>query len=413
VNNARILLIVGGGVAAYKTLDLVRRLRERGASVRAVLTRAGAEFVTPLSLATLTGEQVFTHLFDLKDEAEIGHIQLSRQADLVVVAPATADLMAKMAHGLADDLATTLLLATDKRVLIAPAMNVRMWEHPATRRNAARLREDGVLFAGPDEGEMACGEFGMGRMTETPALLAAIEAALAFHAVPAARPNGAPLAGRHVLITAGPTHERIDPVRYIANRSSGKQGVALARAALGAGARVTLVLGPSSETAPHGAATIRVETAEEMLAATRAALPADIAICAAAVADWRAAEEHPRKWKKNGGETARLDLVRNPDILASLGQAGAMRPSLLIGFAAETCDIVANAAAKRAGKGADWIVANDVSHGTGIMGGADNRIHLVTASGVENWPLMPKDEVAKRLIARAAESIAPIARAAE
>ncbi len=405
MNNARILLIVGGGIAAYKSLELVRRLKEWGASVRAVLTKAGAEFVTPLSLATLTGEPVFTHLFDLKDETEIGHIQLSRQADLVVVAPATADLLAKMAAGLADDLASTLLLATDKRVLVAPAMNVRMWEHAATKRNVAWLRDDGVLFVGPDEGDMACGEYGPGRMAEPAAILDAIAAAL--------RPADRLLAGRHVLITAGPTHEKIDPVRYIANRSSGKQGIALARAAADAGARVTMVLGPSAEPVPSGISVSRVETAAEMLDVVRSALPADIAICAAAVADWRAALPRDLKWKKPGQETATLDLTRNPDILKSLVDSGPLRPRLVIGFAAETDSVVENAVAKRKAKGADWIVANDVSEASGVMGGMRNRIHLVTAMGVEDWPELSKDETARRLIARAAQALASPAKAAE
>ncbi len=433
MDNARILLIVGGGIAAYKLLVLVRRLKERGASVRAVLTRAGAEFVTPLSLATLTGEQVFTHLFDLKNETEIGHIQLSRQADLVVVAPATADLLAKMAAGLADDLASTVLLATDKRVLVAPAMNVRMWEHAATKRNVARLREDGVLFVGPDEGDMACGEYGPGRMSEPAAILDAIDAALSSvsdssrnasswpglsrsHTASVPEPaqlRDGPLAGCHVLVTAGPTHEKIDPVRYIANRSSGKQGIAIARAAAEAGARVTLTLGPSGETPPAGIAVVRVETAAEMLEAVRTALPADIAICAAAVADWRAATPRDLKWKKSGEEIATLDLARNPDILKSLAEAGPLRPRLLIGFAAETDNVVESAVAKRKTKGADWMVANDVSKASGIMGGTRNRIHLVTSAGVEDWPDLSKEETARRLIARAAETLVRPAKAAE
>ena len=401
----RILLIVGGGIAAYKSLELVRRLKERGASVRAILTRAGAEFVTPLSLSVLCEERAFSDLFDLKEEAEIGHIRLSREADLVVVAPATADLIAKMAHGLAGDLATAVLLATDKRVLVAPAMNIRMWEHPATRRNLAILRDDGVTFVGPDDGEMACGEYGPGRMAEPPAILAAIGQLLAA-------PNTGLLTGRHVLITSGPTHEPLDPVRYLANRSSGKQGHALARAAVALGAAVTLVSGPVALADPDGVRVVKVETARQMLDAVLSALPADIAICAAAVADWRAKDEASQKLKKQGGQTA-LALTQTPDILAAVAQAGPKRPRLVIGFAAETENLIDNAGNKRHAKGTDWIVANDVSPGTGILGGDDTAVHLVTAQGVEDWPAMSKDEMARRLVARAGERLQDLRSAAE
>jgi len=414
MNGKRILLIVGGGIAAYKCLDLVRRLKERGASVRAILTRGGAEFVTPLSLATLTEEKTYTELFDLKNEAEIGHIRLSREADLIVVAPATADLLAKMAHGLADDLASAVLLATDKTVLAAPAMNVRMWQNPATKRNLAALRSDGILFVGPDQGEMACGEYGPGRMAEPQAILSAIEEALIVEGTDK-RAGATPLRsllGRHVLITSGPTHEPIDPVRYIANRSSGKQGHALARAAASLGAEVTLVTGPVALPDPQGVRVVRVETADEMLFAALDSLPADIAICAAAVADWRAAGEAPEKLKKEGGETS-LRLTETPDILANVARAGPNRPRLVIGFAAETENLIANATEKRRAKSADWIVANDVSPGTGVMGGDQTQIHLVTASGVEDWPPLSKEETARRLLARAAATLAAKRPAAE
>jgi len=422
VQNKRILLIVGGGIAAYKSLELVRRLKERGAQVRAILTRAGAEFVTPLSLSVLTEEKAFTDLFDLKDEAEIGHIRLSREADLIVVAPATADLLAKMAHGLASDLATAVLLATDKPVLAAPAMNFRMWEHAATKRNVATLKEDGIAFVGPEQGEMACGEYGPGRMAEPAEIIDAIAnllgtsrpgASLLGTGVPKVRPMGA-LTGRRVLITSGPTHEPLDPVRYIANRSSGKQGHALAKAAAALGAEVTLVSGPVALPDPEGVAVIKVETAHEMLAAVQDALPADIAICAAAVADWRAADEAPHKLKKQhqGSETT-LKLTQNPDILATLAKPGDKRPRLVIGFAAETQDLIANATAKRRAKGADWIVANDVWPGTGAMGGDRTEIHLITASGVEDWPPMTKDEMAARLLARAGDALQSLRSAAE
>jgi len=415
VQGKRILLIVGGGIAAYKSLELVRRLKERGASVRAILTKGGAEFVTPLSLSVLTEEKTFTNLFDLKDEAEIGHIRLSREADLVVVAPATADLLAKMAHGLADDLATAVLLATDKQVLAAPAMNVRMWEHPSTRRNMAAVRADGIAFVGPEEGEMVCGEYGLGRVAEPEAILAAIERFFSEKsAATPLRPRGTPLHGRKVLITSGPTQEPIDPVRYIANRSSGKQGHALARAAAALGAEVTLVSGPVTLPDPEGVKVVKVDTAHEMLAATLAALPADIAICAAAVADWRAADEAPQKLKKlPDGSGAALNLASNPDILATVAQPGANRPRLVIGFAAETENLIENAKGKRVRKGADWIVANDVWPGTGAMGGDRTQVHLITAAGVEDWPPMSKDEMAARLLARAADALSTLRSAAE
>ncbi len=391
----RILLIIGGGIAAYKALELIRRLRDRGASVTPVLTRGGAEFVTPLSVSALAGRKVFQDLFDLTDEAEMGHIELSRAADLVVVAPATADLMAKMAGGHADDLASTLLMATDKRVLIAPAMNVRMWQHPATRRNLATLQADGILTVGPNEGDMACGEYGPGRMAEVPEIVAAAEAAL----------GGGPLAGRRVLVTSGPTHEPIDPVRYIANRSSGAQGAAIAAALRDLGAAVTFVTGPAAVPPPPGVAVVPVETAREMHAAVLAALPADAAIFAAAVADWRVGAESDRKIKKSGDGPPRLDLAENPDILAEVSRRTEGRPGLVIGFAAETDDVVAHATAKRARKGCDWILANDVSPGTGIMGGTENAVVLITAEGAEEWPRMDKDAVARKLAARVAAAL--------
>lgn len=391
----RILLIIGGGIAAYKSLTLIRLLRGQGAAVTPVLTRAGAEFVTPLSVAALAGEKVYQSLFDLTDEAEMGHIQLSRVADLIVVAPATADLMARMATGQADDLASTLLLATDTRVLLAPAMNVRMWAHPATQRNIATLRGDGILFTGPDEGEMACGEYGPGRLAEPEAILAAIRAAL----------TGGPLTGKHVLVTSGPTHEPIDPVRYIANRSSGAQGTALAAALRDLGARVTFVTGPASVPPPEGVAVVRVETARDMLAAVQAALPADAAVMAAAVADWRVANAAGQKMKKDGtGRAPALDFAENPDILATVSK-GADRPRLVVGFAAETETVVEHATAKRARKGCDWIVANDVSPETGIMGGTENAVTLISDQGAEVWPRMGKDAVARRLADRIAEAL--------
>jgi phosphopantothenoylcysteine decarboxylase/phosphopantothenate--cysteine ligase len=406
VQGKRILLIVGGGIAAYKALELVRRLKERGASVRVILTKGGAEFVTPLSFSVLSEDKTFTDLFDLKDEAEIGHIRLSREADLVVVAPATADLLAKMATGTASDLASTVLLATDKRVLVAPAMNVRMWQHPATRRNVTTLRADGIHLVGPEEGEMACGEFGPGRMAEPETIVSAIARLLS-------EKRKGPLTGRHVLITSGPTHEPLDPVRYIANRSSGKQGHALARAALALGARITLVSGPVNLPDIGGLNAVKVETAQEMLDAVLDALPADIAVCAAAVADWRACAEAAQKLKKESTADVSLSLAQNPDILATIAIPGPQRPELVIGFAAETENVVDHARAKRRAKGADWIVANDVSAGTDIMGGDRTQVHLVTGAGVEDWPAMSKDEMAARLLARAAESLSSVRSAAE
>jgi phosphopantothenoylcysteine decarboxylase/phosphopantothenate--cysteine ligase len=395
---SRILLIVSGGIAAYKSLELVRLLRRAGHAVSAVLTDGGAQFVTPLSLQALTEERVYTTLWSLTDESEMGHIQLSRAADLVVVAPASADLLAKMAAGLADDLASTLLLATDKRVLVAPAMNVRMWLHPATVDNMAVLARRGVELVGPDEGAMACNEFGPGRLAEPPAILAAIELMLA----PASRA----LAGRHALVTSGPTHEPIDPVRYIANRSSGQQGHAVAAALARLGARVTLVSGPVGLADPADVTLHRVETAQQMLDACEAALPADVAVCAAAVADWRVAEARDQKMKKDGGNAPSLTLIPNPDILATLSQAGPSRPRLVVGFAAETERVVDYATEKRRRKGCDWIVANDVSPATGIMGGTSNEVHLVTETGAEAWPRMAKTEVAARLAERIAAALA-------
>ena len=393
----RILLIIGGGIAAYKSLDLIRRLRERGAEVRPVLTHAAEEFVTPLSAAALAGAKAYRALFDLTDEAEMGHIQLSRAADLVVVAPATADFMAKMAGGHADDLASTLLMATDKRVLIAPAMNVRMWTHPATQRNLATLQGDGILTVGPNDGDMACGEYGPGRMAEPLEIVAAIEAALA----------DGPLKGRHIVVTSGPTHEPIDPVRYIANRSSGAQGSAIAAALAGLGANVTFITGPASVPPPPGVHVIRVETAAQMLAAVTVALPAEAAIFAAAVADWRVANAAGSKMKKDGsGRAPALEFAENPDILATVSKLTKGRPRLVVGFAAETDDVLTNATAKRARKGCNWIVANDVSPGTGIMGGTENAVTLLSEAGAETWPRLPKDEVARRLAARIAEALA-------
>lgn len=387
----RILLIVGGGIAAYKAAELIRLLRRRGHAVRCVLTDGGAHFVTPMTLAALSEDKVYTTLWDLKDEAEMGHIQLSREADLVVVAPATADLMARMAAGLADDLATTLLLATDTPVLCAPAMNVRMWTHAATRRNVATLRADGITVLEPDEGMMACGEFGPGRLPEPVAIADAIDRALASGT------GERPLAGRHALVTAGPTHEPIDPVRFIGNRSSGKQGFAIAGALAAAGARVTLIAGPVQLPSPAGVTRVDVESAAQMAAAVAAALPADIAVMVAAVADWRV-EAAPQKLKKDGAAPT-LTLHENIDILATVAQ-GPDRPRLVIGFAAETEKVVDHATAKRQRKGADWIVANDVSGD--VFGGSSNSVHLVTADGVEDWERLPKEAVAERLVARIA-----------
>ena len=391
----RILLIIGGGIAAYKCLDLVRRLRERGVSVTPVMTRAAEEFVTPLSVSALAGEEVHRDLFDLTKEAEMGHIQLSRVADLVLVAPATADLMAKMAQGLAGDLASTLLMATDTPVMIVPAMNVRMWDHPATQRNLKTLQGDGVTVVGPNEGDMACGEYGPGRLAEVPEILAAVE-----------RHFGAgPLAGKRVLVTSGPTHEPIDPVRYIANRSSGAQGTAIARALMALGAEVVFVTGPADVPPPAGVVLRRVESAQQMLEAVQASLPVDAAVFAAAVADWRVASASGSKIKKQAGRLPVLEFAENPDILATVSQMTAGRPGLVVGFAAETDDVVANATAKRARKQCDWIVANDVSPETGIMGGSENAVVLITGTGAEEWPRMGKAQVAERLADRLAMAL--------
>jgi phosphopantothenoylcysteine decarboxylase/phosphopantothenate--cysteine ligase len=398
VSERRVLLIVGGGVAAYKALELARLFRKAGVGVRPILTAAGAEFVTPLSLAALCEDKVYQELFSLTDEAQMGHIELSRSADLIVVAPATADLMAKAAAGLANDLAATTLLATDKPVLMAPAMNVRMWLHAATQRNLVRLKADGVAFVGPDEGAMACGEFGPGRMAEPEAIFAAAMAMLGSG-------SGGPLAGKHVLITAGPTAEPIDPVRVITNRSSGKQGYAIAGALAALGARVTLVSGPVALAPPPGVTRIDVETALEMLAACKNALPADAAVCVAAVADWRADEVFKVKMKKSHEGPPTIRLVENPDILATLAARGAKRPKLVVGFAAETSDLEAQAKAKLKKKGCDWIVANDVS-ADGIMGGDENEVLLVDPQGTDRWPRASKSEIARRLAQRIAEDLA-------
>jgi len=396
LHGKRILLIVSGGIAAYKSLELVRRLRERGASVRCVLTRGGAQFVTPLSLSALSEDKVYTDLFSLTDEAEMGHIQLSRDADLLLVVPASADILAKMAHGQADDLATTALLATDKDVMVAPAMNVRMWTHAATQANLATLRERGVHFVGPTEGDMACGEFGPGRMAEPNDIADAVSDFFE---------DSAPLSGRRALVTSGPTHEAIDPVRYIANRSSGKQGHAIAAALARRGAHTTLVAGPTNQPDPAGVNMIRVESAREMLAACEKALPADVAVCAAAVADWRVTTEATEKMKKSGTGVPTLEMTENPDILATLSLAANTRPALVIGFAAETENVVEYAQAKRSKKGCDWILANDVSPGTDTFGGTDNTIHLVSADGIEDWPRMSKTDVAERLADRITEQL--------
>ncbi|HEX5380140.1 MAG TPA: bifunctional phosphopantothenoylcysteine decarboxylase/phosphopantothenate--cysteine ligase CoaBC [Phenylobacterium sp.] len=393
MSEKRVLLIVGGGIAAYKSLELARLLRKAGVAVRPILTRAGAEFVTPLSLSALCEDRVYSELFSLTDEAEMGHIQLSRSADLVVVAPATADLMAKAANGLAGDLASTALLATDKPVLMAPAMNVRMWDHPATRRNLAALKADGVQFVGPDEGAMACGEYGFGRLAEPAEIFEAIMALLA----------GAPkpLAGKSAIVTAGPTAEPIDPVRVLTNRSSGKQGFAIAAALAELGCRVTLVAGPVAVATPPGVRRVDVETAREMLAACEKALPADIAVCVAAVSDWRPEQVNATKTKKTGDAPPTISLVENPDILATLSKS-ARRPKLVVGFAAETHEVEAYAQAKLARKGCDWIVANDVSI-AGTMGGDDNAVAIVTAAGIERWDRAPKSQVAQKLAARMAQ----------
>jgi phosphopantothenoylcysteine decarboxylase/phosphopantothenate--cysteine ligase len=385
-----ILLIIGGGIAAYKCLDFIRRAKERGAKVRCILTAAAQEFVTPLSAAVLSEEPAFTDLFDLKNETEIGHIRLSREADLIIIAPATANLLAKMAQGLCDDLASTVLLAADKPILAAPAMNWRMWEHPATRRNLSQLKADGVYFVGPGEGGMACGEWGTGRMAEVEEIIAAAEALLSGA-------DSKALSGRHVLVTAGPTYEPIDPVRFIGNRSSGKQGYAIAAAAARLGARVTLVAGPGALPDPAGVSVVHVETAQTMLEAVEAALPADVAVFSAAVADWRAAAVQPGKIKK-GASAPELRLIENPDILKTIAKRNEMRPPLVIGFAAETDNVISYAAKKLESKGCDWIVANDVSPEGGVFGGNKNTVHLITRSGVQAWPEMSKEEVGAKLI---------------
>ena len=420
MNEKRILLIVTGGIAAYKSLELVRLLKRQGLSVRAVMTQSATEFVTPLSMSVMTEDQVYGHMFDLKEESEIGHIQLSRQADLVVICPATANILAKMAAGISDDLATTILLATDKPVLAVPAMNVRMWNHPATQRNLAQLQADGVHIMNPDEGAMACGEFGPGRLPEPPAVAERICAMLGHDfdimltsgRSPTTVPSGAaltaelahrPLSGQRILVTAGPTHEAIDPVRYIANRSSGRQGFAIAAAAANLGAEVTLIAGPVHLATPPGVARIDVETAIEMQAEVEKALPVDAAILVAAVADWRAVQAPEQKIKKDGGIIPALNLTENPDILASLA-THPNRPKLLIGFAAETEKIVEHAQAKLTKKGCDWIVANDVSGD--VMGGANNAFHIVTKDGVESWPESAKDVIARKLMEKVANALA-------
>ena len=399
----RILLIVSGGIAAYKSLDLIRRLRERGASVRCILTAAGAKFVTPLSLAALSGDKVYGDLFSLKDESEMGHIRLSREADLVVVAPATANIMARMAQGLATDLATTALLATDKPVMVAPSMNVRMWDHGATRANLDILRQRGVGIIGPGSGDLACGETGDGRLADVADIVTAIESHFALHA---------PLAGRRALVTSGPTFEAIDPVRFIGNRSSGKQGHALALALSRLGADTTLVSGPVNEPDPQGLRVVHVESAQEMLAACLAVLPVDVAVCAAAVADWRVRSPSTQKLKKDKASAKKIpptiDLIENPDILATLS-TGNERPKLVIGFAAETENLIDGARAKLATKGCDWIVANDVSPGSGTLGGGDNTVHVVNNSGVDSWPRMTKDAVAEQLAARIRDHLLSVA----
>jgi len=385
----RVLLVISGGIAAYKSLELIRRLRERGVSVRAILTKGGTAFVTPLSVAALSENKVYQDLFSLTDESEMGHIRLSREADLVVVAPASADLIAKMAQGLADDLASTALLATDKPVLIAPAMNTMMWTHGATQANVATLNERGIRQIGPEAGDLACGEVGSGRMAEPMEILAAIESYFGA---------AAPLSGRRAIVTSGPTFEAIDPVRFIGNRSSGKQGHAIAAALARRGAATLLVSGPTSEPDPAGVEVKRIESAEQMLAACRSALPADIAVCAAAVADWRPAKTADQKIKKAASDPAPITLLRNPDILATLAAAGNERPRLVVGFAAETENLIANARKKLAAKGCDLIVANDVSADSGTFGGSENTVHLVAQDGVESWPRLSKQDVAERLV---------------
>ena len=408
LNGKRILLIVCGGIAAFKCLDLIRRLRERGATVRCILTAGGSQFVTPLSLAALSEDRVYSDIFSLTDESEMGHINLSREADLLVVAPATADMLAKMAAGIADDLATTALLATDKPVMAVPAMNVRMWEHAATRANVATLDARGVLRVGPVDGDMACGEFGEGRMADVPEILDAVEQFFA-----AGSADARPLAGQRALVTSGPTREPIDPVRFIANHSSGKQGHAIAGALARLGAETILVTGPVALPDPPGLSVVHIETAREMLAACKSALPVDVAVCAAAVADWRVKKSAAQKLKKNGGKPAPIELIENPDILRTLAQAsGNRRPKLVVGFAAETENVVENAKKKRLRKGCDWLLANDVSPAQGTFGGDSNTLHLVDDSGVEAWPRMSKTAAAERLARAVADHFADLAGAA-
>ena len=399
MSRKRIVLIIGGGIAAYKCLELIRRARDQGVDVRAVMTEAAQHFITPLSVGALTNDRVFVDLFDLNDEREIGHIKLSREADLIVVAPATANLIARMAGGHADDLATSVLLATDKKVLAAPAMNPRMWNHPATQRNVAQLARDGIAFVGPNSGEMAeANEVGPGRMAEPDQILAAIVGLL--------NQDNLLLSGRHVLVTAGPTHEPIDPVRYIANRSSGTQGYAIAAAAAQLGADVTLVSGPTNLPDPIGVTTVRVESARDMLKAVKAALPADIGVFAAAVADWRVANRADEKIKKTGDGLPTLSFAENPDILRTISHKRKKRPALVIGFAAETENVIMHAREKLKKKGCDWIVANDVSPSSGVMGGTHNSVHIISKDGIESWPEMAKPDVAKKLVLLAAEHLA-------
>lgn len=408
MDGKRILLIIGGGIAAYKCLDLIRRLKERDVCVRTILTSAGEKFVTPLSVATLSGERVFTDLFDLKDETEIGHIQLSREADLIVVAPATADFMARMAQGLANDLATSVILASDKPVLVAPAMNVQMWLKPATKRNISTLKWDGVSLVGPNQGSMACGEEGLGRMAEVGEIISAIDRQLA-------ETQNLPLFGKRILVTSGPTHEPIDPVRYISNRSSGKQGYAIALHAARMGADTIMISGPTHLPDPPNVNVIHVETAREMMESAKAALPVDIAVCAAAVTDWRTSEQAPQKIKKKKGQNnpPLIELVENPDILKTLSKPGPDRPKLVLGFAAETENVIPNAQKKLNDKGCDWIIANDVSEDSGVFGGDSNMVHLVTRTGTQSWPVMPKEQVAKKLMQAAAEQLEEMRPAAE
>jgi phosphopantothenoylcysteine decarboxylase / phosphopantothenate---cysteine ligase len=406
LDGKRILLIISGGIAAYKCLDLIRRLKERGARVRCILTEGGSKFVTPLSVAALSEEKVYTDLWSLTDEAEMGHIRLSREADLVVVAPASANILAKMAAGITDDLATTALLATDKPVMVAPAMNIMMWSHAATRANMATLESRGVVRIGPGVGDMACGETGSGRMSEPMEILAAIAGFFQKTESPTQALEAlGPLRGWRALVTSGPTHEPIDPVRYIANRSSGKQGHAIAAALARLGASVTLVSGPTQEPVPEGVSIVHVESARDMLAACQNALPVDVAVCAAAVADWRVKAMASQKLKKEGGSLPALELAENPDILATLSRSARLRPSLVVGFAAETEKVVAHARAKLARKGCDWIVANDVSPSSGTFGGTNNTVHLLRGDTLEDWPPLSKEEVAQRLAMAIAEHL--------